>query len=502
MANMTTTKKIKGSNNTSVVVMDLGVGSGLDITGTDLVLNPASAQKAGNTQFGVVEFNLAGDLVDNGTNSGIANVKAKAITNAKIADMTTTKKIKGSNNTSVVVMDLGVGSGLDITGTDLVLNPASAQKAGNTQFGVVEFNSAGDLVDNGTNSGVANVKAKAITNAKIADMNAFKKIKGSNDANLTVMDLGVGSGLDITGTDLVLNLAAAPKADTSVFGTIQFAPSGDLVTGLPGIAVIGANKVSYAKLQQAAPSTLLGTASTNANPGNYGAITLGPSMSMVGNALNAGVSFVAGPDPNITAPTDRPSTTNVLYVGVNASAWIWNGSTYILQTSGLVPTIGPWISEPNTITAAPLPLSPAPINPTKGTTIIGDYIKYRAINSKEYMVEMFYSQSTGGTAGNKQYLFKLPTGLTFSPTIYIYNINETVTRTDIGRSNKSMKQFFGYITEGTSSLDMYVQPYDATRFRIHTFIGTGGTGERFLASDWYGLNTLVTYTVQFILETP
>ncbi len=36
--------------------------------------------------------------------------------------------------------------------------------------------------------------------------------------------------------------------------------------------------------------------------------------------------MVCWKNPNTTAPTDRPATSNVLYVGTDASLWIWNGT--------------------------------------------------------------------------------------------------------------------------------------------------------------------------------
>ncbi len=49
-------------------------------------------------------------------------------------------------------------------------------------------------------------------------------------------------------------------------------------------------------------------------------------------------SWFAGTNPNTTAPTDRPATSNVLYVGTDASLWIWNGTLYISLIGAKVPT--------------------------------------------------------------------------------------------------------------------------------------------------------------------
>jgi hypothetical protein len=482
-------KKLLGSETATTDVSEIGLGQGLDISSGNLILDTTTNPvKAGLTQFGLVEFDPTGDLVPTSANSGIGLIGTNKVSYAKMQQVAGAKKILGSQTAVANVSEIGLGLGLDMVGSNIVLDPLNAQKAGASLFGVVKFDTtSGDLVESSANSGIAKLKPTTGTG----------QLKGSAQGSSVVTDITLGSGLTLTSSTLSVDSSTLPKADTGVFGTIKFDPSGDLVTGSAGIAVIGANKVDYTKMQQAIPSTLLGTASTNPNPGNYGVITLGPSMSMVGSVLNAGVSFVAGPDPNITAPTDRPATTNVLYIGNNASAWIWNGSTYVIQTSGLVPTIGSWISETTTITGFVS-------NPTKGV-VANDYIKYRAINSKEYMIEMFYNQTsgTGATAGSGSYLFKLPTGLTFSSSIYNYytidggNISAY---TDVAKCNRAMKQFYGTVTTAGSMADIYVMPYDTTRFRIYAFAGL-----QFVSAGNYQLTqggSPLCYSVQFILETP
>jgi hypothetical protein len=485
-------KKILGSQTATTNVSEIGLGAGLDMVGSNIVLDPANAQKAGTTQFGVIEFDPTGDLVQTAANSGIGQIGTNKVLYAKMQQVVGAKKILGSQTATTNVSEIGLGAGLDMVGSNIVLDSTTAPKAGASQFGVIEFNTtSGDLVESSANSGIAKLKPTTGTG----------QLKGSAQSSSVVTDITLGSGLSLTGSTLSATAVTPPNAGNTQLGLVQFDTTGDLVqtAANSGIANIGLNKVTYTKMQQAAPSTLIGTPSTNGNPGNYAAITLGPSMSMVGSALNAGVSFVAGPDPNITAPTDRPSTTNVLYIGNNASAWIWNGTTYIIQTSGLVPTIGPWISEPTTITGF---FS----NPTKGVTDF-DYIKYRAINSKEYMIEFLYSQttSTGASDGSGSYFFKLPTGLTFNSSVYNYysgnggggNVGNY---TNVSRSNRAMKQFYGTITTAGSLADVYVIPYDATRFRIWGFAGV-----RFADSGNYQLNqgaSPLCYSVQFILEVP
>ena len=109
---------------------------------------------------------------------------------------------------------------------------------------------------------------------------------------------------------------------------VEFDPSGDLTqtAANSGIGLVKPSAITNAKLNPGSNSTLKGTSTT----GVVSDIVLGPSMSMTApNVLNSQISFFNGTDPNSTAPTDRPATTNVLYYGTNGSIWYYNGSTYV-----------------------------------------------------------------------------------------------------------------------------------------------------------------------------
>lgn len=65
---------LKGTSGTGVV-SDISLGPGLSMPANVLNIDPATLQKAGNAQFGVVEFDATGDLTETVANSGIANLK-------------------------------------------------------------------------------------------------------------------------------------------------------------------------------------------------------------------------------------------------------------------------------------------------------------------------------------------------------------------------------------------------------------------------------------------
>ena len=72
---------------------------------------------AGNAQFGVVEFDPSGDLTETSSNSGIALIKDKAVTNAKLAVLGAASQLKGSASTAPDVTDITLGPGLSMDGS-------------------------------------------------------------------------------------------------------------------------------------------------------------------------------------------------------------------------------------------------------------------------------------------------------------------------------------------------------------------------------------------------
>ena len=256
---------------------DITLGTNLTMTGTTLNVSVPVIQNAGNAQFGVVEFDSSGDLTQTSANSGIALVKPLAITNAKISP--------GANSTlkgtaSGAVSDITLGTNLTMTGTTLNVSVPVIQNAGNAQFGVVEFDSSGDLTQTSANSGIALVKPLAITNTKI-NPGANSTLKGT--ASGTVNDITLGTGLSMAGTTLNVDTTTIPKAGNAQFGVVEFDVAGDLTqtSANSGIAVIGANKVTNAKINPGTNSTLKGTVS-----GAVTDISLGTGLSMTGPTLN------------------------------------------------------------------------------------------------------------------------------------------------------------------------------------------------------------------------
>jgi hypothetical protein len=132
---------------------------------------------------------------------------------------------------------------------------------------------------------------------------------------------------DLTNRTYVDGLVT-PDATNLVNGKIRLA--GDFDPTSTAVApVIGVNKITYTKIQQVSPSSLLGN-STGALA-NIQEIALG-SLVFSSNILNSPVSFYSGTDPNVTIPTDRASTNNTLYMGSDNYLWNWDGFLYMPLT--------------------------------------------------------------------------------------------------------------------------------------------------------------------------
>jgi hypothetical protein len=336
---------LKGTNSLTNVD-DIVLGSGLSLTagaGPTLSVNQASLNKAGNAQFGVVEFDPTGDLTETALNSGIGVVKNAAITNSKLADMSGFSQLKGSSNINAVVTDIVLGTGLSISGNTLNATGVAAPNAGITQFGLVEFNPIGDLSESSLNSGIGIVKNVAITNPKV-NPGGPSTLKGTNSLS-EVDDILLGSGLSLTagaGPTLSVNSATLPKAGATQFGAVEFSGSGDLTETAPnsGIGVVKPLAITNPKVNPGGASTLKGTNSLSdvddillgsglsltigasptlsvdsvtlpkAGAAQFGAVEFSASGDLVQTSLNSGVGVVK--NSAITNPKVNPGGPSTL----------------------------------------------------------------------------------------------------------------------------------------------------------------------------------------------
>ncbi|CCV02323.1 hypothetical protein IIV30_128L [Invertebrate iridescent virus 30] len=312
---------------------------------------------------GIVQ--LAGDL--SGTASAPV-VSPLSITNAKLANLSAVSQLKGSSSTSSTATDISLGSGLSMSGSTLSVDTSSLSStflplSGGTMSGAisqplapavgsdvankayVDAQVAAVVVPDATSSvkgivqlagdlsGTASapvVSPLAITNAKLANLSAVSQLKGSSSTSSAATDISVGTGLVVSGSTLAMDTSTMSKAGNAQFGVVEFDSSGDLVqtSADSGIGVVKPLAITNPKLaNMSGNSQLKGSSSTSSATTD---ITLGSSMSMSSTGvLSSQVSNFNGSDPNITAPTDRPSTANILYYGNDGGTWVWNGTNYV-----------------------------------------------------------------------------------------------------------------------------------------------------------------------------
>lgn len=140
----------------------------------------------------------------------------------------------------------------------------------------------------------------------------------------------------------------------------------------------------------------------------------------------------------------------------------------------------------------PLTIGATTTAPSKATTKQNDFIRYRDVGGGEVEVDMLYSatSASGGSTGSGDYLFSLPTGLSF-------DLTEQPAYT--GSLNLATSSAGGpYILRGstgsaTSSNQWWshaqIVPYSATQFRIVTDYYTNGptSGDNAIGSGVFNL---------------
>ncbi|AAK82256.1 396L [Invertebrate iridescent virus Kaz2018] len=265
------------------------------------------------------------------------------------------------------------------------------KEASEVHFGKIKL--AGDLSGNADAPEIAH---NAITYSKIQQASQKSiignAINGATDIGEVVIGNGLmlssGGSLPTVGT-LSVDSNTLPKATLNSYGSIQL--NGDFNPLSTATApMIGEGKITYKKMQQiSSQRKLLGSASLPIGIQPIQEISVGPSLTYSGagnNILNASTSFFSGTNPNTSPPTDRPTTSNLLYIGVDGSVWMWNGVHYskgpgalnVLKSKNLY-TIGP-LGTPS-----PLSMSDFDIKVSAGQRIKIKYIlNFQSTGGAEY----------------------------------------------------------------------------------------------------------------------
>jgi hypothetical protein len=270
---------------------NLNVPKGISINISDIPKqdNDASNKKYVDSQIKTININDAtpsvkGILKLTGDLTGTADsplIKNAAISNAKLAYMTDFSQLKGSLTNSKAVVDIGLGTGL---------------RMDNSQI----------LVDNV----VLSTMFLPITGGSLTGSvtQPFPPTNPDDLANKTYVDTQV-------------NLIATPDASSTIKGKLQL--TGDL-TGTASNPRISNQVITNVKMANMSNiNQLKGSNSINSSVID---INIGHGLTIENNSLYGSVSFFTGNNPNISKPEERPNKPNVAYIGSDGSLWIWSGS--------------------------------------------------------------------------------------------------------------------------------------------------------------------------------
>lgn len=248
--------------------------------------------------------------------------------------------------------------------------------------------------------------------------------------------------------------------------------------------------------------------SSSSSPSLYtsnGTIGAGRTVGVTDNVnFDSNTFYIDGTNNRVGIGTAAPSTTVEISTGVANTSGV--KLTNLVSGSGSVSTGVPigvdatgnivkLASASSSFTAkASLTITGTTANPTKATAPENDFIRYRDLGNNEVEVDFLYSSvsGTGATAGTGDYLFALPSGLSFNATEHPYYTSTTPTERDIlifsiGRV-RNANWFVGNTFGQQFNAASYIVPYDATRFRIMTTEGTGSGYPTAIKSSNYGLN--------------
>jgi hypothetical protein len=179
------------------------------ITSTQLAPGAAVGNLTPNSIPGadIVNGSITTTQIAPGTILG-SNIAAGTVTDANLAPGPA-NTIKGTNSLSAVD-DFVLGPSLALTagaGPTLSVNATALGKAGNTQFGVIEFDPSGDLMDSGVNTGIAKLKQPANQTA----------------GNPAVVSLGFNSlGTFVATPPVFSSNFAQPRGTPITVGNLQF----------------------------------------------------------------------------------------------------------------------------------------------------------------------------------------------------------------------------------------------------------------------------------------
>ena len=321
------TASVGTSTTTPAISLGLGaitptsVAASGNVTGLNLSGTHTGTSSGTNT--GDQTITLTGPVTGSGTGSFATTITNGAVTYDKIQTASAIKRLLGSDGTGTSIGEIILGSNLSMTGNTL---SASAPGTGTvtsvnadgsttgmtftggpvTTSGTLTLGGTLALTNGGTGATSAGAALTSLGAYPAANPNGYTSNAGTVTTASVVTANGVSGTVanDTTTPAITIVLGAIVPTSvaatgtvtgTNVSGTTSGTNTGDQTITLTGdvggsgtgsfAATIGANAVSYAKMQAiSASSKLLGSSASGTAVAE---ITLGTNLSMTGSTLNA-----------------------------------------------------------------------------------------------------------------------------------------------------------------------------------------------------------------------
>ena len=387
------TASVGTSTTTPAISLGLGaitptsVASTGTVTGTNLTGTHTGTSSGTNT--GDQTITLTGPVTGSGTGSFATTITNGAVTYDKIQTASAIKRLLGSDGTGTSIGEIIIGSNLSMTGNTLSASApgtgtvTSVNADGSTtgmSFTGGPIISSGTLTLGGTlalsNGGTGATSAGAaltslgaypaanpngytsnagtVTTASVVTANGVSgTVANASTAPAITIALGAITPTSVAATGTVTGSNLTGSSSGTNTGDQAIVLSGDVSgSGSTGITTtIGANKVTYGKIQAAsATSRLLGSSPSGTA---IDEIILGTGLSMAGNTLNA----TASGSGDVTGPS----------VAVDGDVAVFNGITGKIIKVGTTTGTGNLVRETSAILTTVSLLTPNIGTPSGGT---------------------------------------------------------------------------------------------------------------------------------------
>jgi len=313
------------------------------------------------------------------------------------------------------------------------------------------------------------------------------------------------AGVELGNRSLILSSNYATAAAGNGVSDVVYTPSINTTVSLNVVyATTNANTVgntSFANIEQIGssaivnPWTLAGTSTYNTT-GNVGIGTSSPASSAILDLTSSTQGFlpprVALTATNNASPLTSPVTGTVVYNNASAGSfpnqvtpgyYYWNGSIWTR------------IGNSNIIASSTVSIAGVTSNPTTGTRYMDRTYAVDNGATKRIFVQLGFA---GGAIGSGDYLFSLPTGVTFNTAS---GFNPTYTGNLWAPTIGDMSSYFipmqgGIVQAGSWNYYGYIVPYSSTQYRI-AFPNNGVAGFYYFSSGWYTTNSQTTINLSF-----